>query len=156
VTALPERFWAKVIKTETCWLWQASKNRKGYGLFGLGRTRIAHRIAFEDAYGQSAAGKVVMHTCDTPACVNPAHLRLGTPLDNARDSAAKGRRACFAGERNGQAKVSNATRDEIREKYVGLPRSPGGRPVRGAVAELVKRYGITHQRMWQIARGRSH
>ena len=34
---------------------------------------------------------IVMHTCDMPACVNPAHLRVGTQLNNVRDSIAKGR-----------------------------------------------------------------
>lgn len=86
------RFWQKVVKTKTCWLWSASKNDTGYGWFKRdGRMRGAHRMAYELRRGKIPSGMSVLHRCDTPACVRPAHLFLGTQADNVRDMLAKGR-----------------------------------------------------------------
>lgn len=80
-------------KTETCWLWTGSTLPTGYGLMGLvaGRPFTAHRFAWFVAHGEIPRGQQVMHACDTPACVNPAHLSLGTAKDNIHDSIQKGR-----------------------------------------------------------------
>jgi hypothetical protein len=95
-----KRFWAKVQKDEKtgCWLWTAAKFWDGYGLFKLdyraGKHFVvrAHRHSFFLAHGRHPAdGMLVCHTCDTPACVNPAHLFEGTVQDNVRDSMRKGR-----------------------------------------------------------------
>lgn len=89
------RFWAKVAKSNGCWLWQASKSIAGYGQFKL-RSYVgvfAHRLSWEIAHGVIADGLWVLHKCDTPACVNPEHLFLGTCVDNVRDMYAKGRNA---------------------------------------------------------------
>jgi DNA invertase Pin-like site-specific DNA recombinase len=94
---LDERFWSKVDMRPSpcgCWLWTANKNNKGYGLFRPGGSegkRLAHRLAFEEANGPIPDGLIVMHACDTPACVNPAHLSVGTKKDNMQDCKAKGR-----------------------------------------------------------------
>lgn len=97
------RFHAKYERKEgQCWLWTGATFRQGYGMFNLGRhhdgrqhTEFAHRVAYVLATGSDIpAGLpryVVMHACDTPACVNPAHLSLGTQRDNLRDAVAKGR-----------------------------------------------------------------
>ena len=101
-THIPEkviaRFWAKVSKgsPEECWIWLASKRNKGYGAFGytLGEKTIqdrAHRFSFRIHSGEIPDGLFVLHKCDTPACVNPAHLFLGTNDDNVQDMMAKGR-----------------------------------------------------------------
>lgn len=91
-----ERFWAKVAKAgpDECWLWAGSTRHGGYGsLRGEGsRTCIsAHRYSYEQHKGQIPDGTVVCHSCDTPACVNPAHLWAGTELQNALDKERKGR-----------------------------------------------------------------
>jgi hypothetical protein len=76
-----------------CWEWTASHNGYGYGLLILpgGKSIRAHRYSYERANGPIPSGKVIMHTCDNPPCVNPAHLVLGTRLENNRDAATKGR-----------------------------------------------------------------
>jgi len=80
-----ERFLAFVNKTEECWLWTGS-DMNGYGSFSVnGRTRRAHRIAYELWVEPLAEHSVVHHTCSVRACVNPAHLQLVTPQQNAAE-----------------------------------------------------------------------
>lgn len=80
-------FWAKVEKTSTCWLWKGARSRKGYGVVSMeGWSRRAHRVSFFLEHGRwPADGLLVLHQCDTPACVRPSHLREGTHLDNSFD-----------------------------------------------------------------------
>ena len=91
-----QRFWNKVNKTDTCWLWTASRRNKGYGAFGYTRDGVtvqdrAHRFSYRIHKGEIPDGMFVLHTCDTPACVNPDHLFLGSNDDNIRDMLKKGR-----------------------------------------------------------------
>jgi hypothetical protein len=73
-----------------CLPWAGRRDEDGYGHFG--KSGSAHRLAWEDANGQRIPpGLVVMHTCDNPPCINPAHLVLGAIADNNRDRHAKGR-----------------------------------------------------------------
>jgi hypothetical protein len=88
------RFWAKVEKTDTCWLWRGALHHKGggYGLAAVeGKLWRAHRFTYELAYGAIPDGLHVAHHCDTPACVRPDHLFLTTPRGNRDDRIAKGR-----------------------------------------------------------------
>lgn len=92
--ATAERFWRHVQRTETCWLWTGRVNHRGYGQFGLwigGKSvkRTASRVAWILSVGPIPDGLWVLHdplACNRPACVNPAHLRLGTASDNVRDT----------------------------------------------------------------------
>ena len=80
-----ERFWAKVDKTETCWLWTAAKNGIGYGLFGYRtKLRLAHRVAFEWENGLVPRGLELDHLCRTRNCVRPSHLEAVTHTENMR------------------------------------------------------------------------
>lgn len=86
--SVSERFMEKVRITEAgCWEWQGSI-QKGYGFWCWKR---AHRISWEMHRGPIPLGLHVCHKCDNPPCVNPDHLWLGTPRDNANDRDAKGR-----------------------------------------------------------------
>lgn len=93
-----ERFWAKVDRRgdDECWEWQAHTDRGGYGQFSPERSRqvAAHRWSLASHTGKSIPqGMFVLHSCDNPACVNPAHLRLGDHADNMRDRKERGRSA---------------------------------------------------------------
>jgi hypothetical protein len=82
---LDDRFWSKVNKTETCWLWTASIDLKGYGQFGLGGSGnigLVHRLSWSAVNGPIPKDKEILHRCDHPACVRPDHMRLGTHAEN--------------------------------------------------------------------------
>ncbi len=91
-----ERFMSKITKVNNCWLWNAGTNFKDYGNFSItinGKTKTyrAHRFIYEYINGPISEGLLVCHSCDTPRCVNPEHLWLGTVSDNAIDSVNKKR-----------------------------------------------------------------
>jgi len=91
-----------------CWMWTAAVNNQGYGLVNRRRQkdgRYAHRVAYKLFNGDIPDGMFVLHKCDTPRCVNPEHLSLGTQSDNIKDCASKGRLVDNSGERHGMAKL---------------------------------------------------
>jgi hypothetical protein len=80
-----ERFWAKVNKTDTCWLWTASIKPEGYGQFNVGgKTKLTHRLAYELVVGEIPKGLELDHLCKIRHCVNPAHLEPVTHGENMK------------------------------------------------------------------------
>ena len=79
------------IVTETgCWIWMGYLVSGGYGGIDIsGKSQLAHRVSF--GLGNIPEGMCVCHKCDVPACINPAHLFLGTHADNILDMMSKGR-----------------------------------------------------------------
>lgn len=93
------------------------KDKDGYGVFKLGgRMHKAHRLAWALHNGQDPAGKVVMHICDNPPCVNPEHLKLGTIKDNLDDMTSKGRRHRPVNNKH-RSKITQEIADSIRSLY---------------------------------------
>lgn len=82
-----------------CILWTAGVDDDGYGqAWRNGKNCRAHRVAYELANGPIPAGMVVMHKCDVPACINPAHMVVGTNEENTADRTQKGRHKVQSGD----------------------------------------------------------
>lgn len=142
-----QRFWARIDRSggeQSCWVWRGSGDADGYGRIRFNdHTEQAHRVSWQLENGAIPEGMVVRHkVCDNPPCVNPAHLMLGTKLDNARDAIEKRRHA--HGERSGGAKLTEAQAIELREAF----RHGASR------YELADRYGITHTAVCFIVKGK--
>lgn len=94
---LIEQFWTRVDTSGECWLWNGEVNNKGYGIYSIyegdGREKIlAHRFsALMSGMQVHSPRDVVMHSCDTPPCVRPSHLSVGTQRANLHDALAKNR-----------------------------------------------------------------
>lgn len=110
-------FWRKVNKTDTCWLWTAAVDGDGYGQFWAGKQVRAHRFSFELEYGWLLRECVVMHKCDTPACVRPGHLFAGTHADNIHDKIRKGRLKVPHGDEHWSRRLTLAQVQEARSLW---------------------------------------
>jgi hypothetical protein len=132
-----------------CWLWTGYRMPDGYGQIARpqngGRERT-HRYSWEIHNGPIPAGIHVLHRCDNPPCCNPAHLFLGTNVDNVADKVAKGRQSRLGTGRRGEAHASAKLTDEqVRHIH--------RREMRGAdYAEL---YGVHRWHVYAIQQGRS-
>jgi hypothetical protein len=143
---MEERFWPKVDKGEDheCWNWLGSITHHGYGSVGRGGFRKgsvgAHRASYELHYGPIPKGKVVMHTCDNRACVNPSHLRLGTHKDNTQDMLAKGRHR-FQAPQGEKSSLSRLTEAQVRfiRKHTDIP-----------LFEMADAMNVGHCAIWRI------
>lgn len=138
---------SRYTETESgCWIWKGSKDACGYGLIFITNPKKlwrAHRYVWTQLRGDIPNRMLLCHRCDTPACVNPDHLFLGTQADNMRDMAIKGRADRTKkqkGERHSQAKLTEA--DVLRIRSDKRPR-----------AEVAKEYGVSIAAVSLAARG---
>src|SRR5262245_15589455 len=146
---IEQRFWRYVERApdDQCWLWQGSLGSTGYGqLRGNGRTTLkAHRISWQIHRGPIPPGMSVLHHCDSPPCVNPAHLFVGTQTDNMADAARKGRipGTSSPGSTNPTAKLTEAIVIEAR-----LLNAAGV-----SFRELARRFAVNRKTITQAIRG---
>lgn len=129
-----QRFHNKYFKEPNsgCWIWTACLGTYGYGRFqGVTETQQAHRYSWEIYNGPIPVGQIVCHRCDTPACVNPDHLFVGTDADNVADKVAKGRQT--RGENHVGSVLTEAQVRKIRRLYAS-----GNTSYR----KLASRYGV--------------
>lgn len=161
-----QRFWQKVDRENgplpdpliygeigRCWSWLGYRSRHGYGQLGLGRrkdgTMLAHRYSWQLVNGEIPDGMSVRHACDHPPCVNPAHLLIGSPADNAADAVSRGRnKGLLPGEKHPGAILTEEQVRAIRAE----------RASRGTTYPLLAdRYGVSpaaivaivHRRSWK-------
>ena len=143
---LVDRFNAKWERADNgCWLWTASTAGRGYGQLKIPGERkqiYAHRLSWLINRGPVPEGRMVLHRCDTPRCVNPEHLFLGVAKDNQQDMKAKRRH--LYGERNGNAKLTGEKVLRIRRQH-----ALGGVTQR----ELAKLYDVAPMTISRIIRG---
>mgnify|MGYP000998694190 FL=1 len=144
------RFWTKVDVREPgeCWPWTAAVRSRTcqYGVLKVdGTVRLAHRLSFEIAYGEVPDGLFVCHTCDTPRCVNPAHLFAGSAQDNAVDAVQKGRMNPLTGRvQSGAANLNARLTDAVvvairRDREAGMKLVP-----------LAAKYGVGYSTVRDI------
>ncbi len=130
-----------------CHLWNGASSLDGYGVTWRAMKNVpAHRVAYCEANGISLAdiaGSVVRHKCDTPLCVTPEHLMLGTKAENNADKATKGRKARVRGMANGSSKLTDVGVAEMRAAYAG-----GGVTFK----QLATRYGVSVRAAWFAVR----
>lgn len=113
-----ERFWSKIEKRgpDECWPWMARTDRNGYGTFRLGKMRKAHQVSYELTKGPIPDGLQIRHTCHNRLCQNPAHLLVGTGLENADDSRRAGR--LVKGEQTGSSKLKDIDVEQLVTDYL--------------------------------------
>lgn len=151
---LEVRFWRFVDKLgpDECWEWKGSK-ALGYGQLSRGPNMApwkAHRLSWAFANGRMPERhEHVLHECDNPPCVNPAHLHLGDPAMNAKERKERGREAppevkARPGELNGCAKLTWAAVREIRSTNKDV-----------SSAELARRYSVDPALIRRIRSGQS-
>jgi Helix-turn-helix domain of resolvase len=128
----------RAVDANGCWIWLGAKNRDGYGeQWWDGRLRSVHRLSAHLLLGLDLNTKLcVLHSCDTPACFNPDHLRTGTQAENILDATLKGR-------------MGKKLR---REGVIEIRRLLDRGQSRKAIAD---RFGVSTQTIGQIASGQT-
>lgn len=122
-----------------CWEWRGYRTPDGYGRFVFEMKNIpAHRAAYQVYNGPIPNGMVIRHTCDTPPCVNPAHLLVGKPADNVRDRTERDR-TCKGSDKP-QSKLCEADVRDIRRRYAAGE----------SQYKLKDEYGVAQNTIWSI------
>jgi hypothetical protein len=164
---LADRLWRRVLKTDTCWLWQGVVNDKGYGYIGVRREAKrmigTHVAAWEMASGESLPRWYqIGHTCDTPNCVRNddqgtykvggvwlprwGHLFRGTTQDNTADKLEKGR-GMPGGARGVDHHMAKLSHDDVMAiRTMGAERTLSHR-------EIAERFGVAKSTVTRVING---
>ena len=134
-----ERFWANVQQSKSvndCWLWTGNITVHGYGFMSVeGKIWPAHRLSYTMHYGPIPDGLLVCHACNTPRCVRPNHLYLGSDKDNARDKVLSMPLALRT-----RGKMTSSTVKKIRNMATqGVSKHA-----------IAKRFGLSYTTVWAI------
>jgi hypothetical protein len=141
-----EKFLAKASpQADGCWLWTGLVRPDGYGATRFeGKEQGAHRVAWKLFREKIGPGISVCHKCDVRACVNPAHLFLGTPADNVQDMKRKGRDR--RGERHGSARLTLAQALRIKRLLA---------EDKMYISEIAREFGVSETTIRAIKTGRT-
>ena len=155
-----ERFWTKVRRGPAgeCWTWEGALQTSGYGMIWCKSRKgpvLAHQVSYVLEHGDVGPGMEIIHSCDNPACVNPAHLKQGTHAENLADAARKGRMSSGSehrekvlagmrlGEKHPKAKLTDRQVKSIREyKAAGV-----------SDAHLALEFGVSRALIYKLHRG---
>lgn len=166
---IPAQFADRIRPVDGCWIWTGSKQSAGYGnLRRAGESLLAHRVVYELLVGSIPSKHDLHHRCDSPACVNPAHLepltrsehrwrhardtcKRGHPFDDENTRWDHGKRQCRACDR------LRAGGYEIRHyKKLTGQEAEEIRRATGSLQEIADRFGVTKSSIWRVKRGLSH
>lgn len=129
-----------------CWLWPLKHPWTGYGYLNLhGKQYGAHRYSWKLFNGEFSEELDVLHSCDTPNCVNPEHLFLGSQRDNMLDMVNKGRQS--KGENRPASKLTENDVLELRERFKDTSYIP--------LRATARAYGISHPTLKKALTGES-
>lgn len=144
-----QRFWKRVQKTDTCWLWTGSKTKDGYGQISVeGKNNLAHRFSWIFHNGPIPDALCVLHICDNPPCTNPEHLFLGTQPDNMADKTRKGRGNQLKGINHPRIKLANITNDKVKSMFQDRPKK------KMTLQAIADKYKISVSYAWCILTGK--
>ena len=136
--SIEARFWSRVVVggPEDCWLWTGFTDKDGYGQYKTDlKVEYTHRYAYRLKNGEIPTDACVMHSCDTPACCNPAHLSTGSQQDNITDKVNKTRQA-----RGSQHGLTRFTEQDVRDiRTSSLPQRV-----------LAHKYGVSQATIWNV------
>lgn len=136
INRFKQRFNNLRLNSTGCRIWVGKQDGGGQG-WSYGRVSVngrwlrAHRVSYVIFNGPIPPGKMVCHRCDTPLCIEPSHLFLGTNQDNQRDAAAKGRSGARCGCENGFAKLTEEQAQAILDSS-------------GTHIEAAQRFGVSY------------
>jgi len=154
---LRDRFLEKVSIESDHWLWTGAKIKRPNGNYGVLLLRtgevgniLAHRASWILHRGNLSNSSKVLHRCDVPACVNPAHLFLGSQKDNMQDCKYKGRLSAppvHCGSSHHKAKLSIQLAESIRADYANNPEE--------TQRSLARKYGVSQSVIGKVLRRES-
>jgi hypothetical protein len=149
-SSLYDRLYERVTVDGDCLLWQgATSGKSKYGQIRIdGQKQRCHRVSYQLHKGDIPEGMIVMHSCDTPLCINPSHLSLGTQVENMADMRSKGREHHNQGDGNGRSSLCAADAADIRASYQRYSRNFGS-------TALAKKYGVSDQAILDVVSGKT-